>query len=156
MAGSSIARRGAVKGRAVLVGMGLALVVFAAALWWFQTRAWYEEVTGVETATVAGREVPVTGWRGIDAVSSPIKLRACFRIDPGALADAPMAEAPTPLTAPGWFDCFDAGALTEALAAGEARAVLAATGEFEGTERVIAVYPDGRAYMWRQLTPEAR
>lgn len=143
-------------GRAVLVGMGLALLVFAAALWWFQTRAWYSEVAGVETVTVAGREVPVADWRGIDAASSPIKLRACFRVEPGALADAPVAEAPTPLIAPDWFDCFDARALTAALASGEARAVRAAAGEFEVTERLIAVYPDGRAYMWRQLTPEAR
>jgi hypothetical protein len=145
-----------VTGRAVLTGMGLALVVFAAALWWFQTRAWYDEVTGVEAVTVAGREVPVTGWRGIDAASSPIKLRACFRVEPGSLAHAPVAEAPTPLIAPGWFDYFDAEALTDALAAGEARAVTADTGEFEATERLIAVYPDGRAYVWRQLTPEAR
>lgn len=144
------------KGRAVLVGMALALAVFAAALWWFQTRAWYSELTGVETVTVAGRAVPVTHWRGIDATSSPIKLRACFRVEPGALDDAPAAEAPTPLIAPDWFDCFDAGALTGALATGEARAVQAAAGEFEATERLIAVYPDGRAYMWRQLTPDAR
>jgi hypothetical protein len=140
----------------VLVGMGLALVVFAAALWWFQTRAWYSELTGVETVEVAGRDVPVAGWRGIDAATSPIKLRACFRVDPGALAHAPAAGAPVPLIAPDWFDCFDARALTAALAAGEARAVQAASGEFEATERLIAVYPDGRAYMWRQLTAQAR
>ena len=144
------------RGRVVLVGMALVLVGFAAALWWFQTRAWYGEVTGIEAVTVAGREVPVTDWRGIDAASSPIKLRACFRVEPGTLADAPAAEAPTPLIAPDWFDCFDAGALTAALASGEARAVRAAAGEFDATERLIAVYPDGRAFMWRQLTPEAR
>jgi hypothetical protein len=145
-----------VKGRVLLIAMGLALAVFAAALWWFQTRAWYDEVTGVGTVAVAGRDVAVTDWRGIDAPSSPIKLRACFRVDPAALAEAPEADAPTPLIAPDWFDCFDAGALTAALAAGEARAVRAAAGEFEATERLVAVYPDGRAYMWRQLTPEAR
>jgi hypothetical protein len=150
-----MAGRGPVKGRAVLVGLGLALVVFAAALWWFQTRAWYAEVTGVETVAVAGRQVPVADWRGIDAASSPIKLRACFRVEPGSLADAPLAEDPTPLVAPDWFDCFDAEALTAALAAGEARAVRAEAGEFQGTERLIVVYPDGRAFMWRQLTPGA-
>ena len=143
-------------GRIVLVGMALALVVFAAALWWFQTRAWYDEVIGVETVVVAGQEVPVTDWQGVDAASSPIKLRACFRVEPEALAAAPAADAPTPLFAPDWFDCFDAEALTRALEAGEARAVRAAAEEFHATERLIAVYPDGRAYMWRQLTPEAR
>ena len=144
-----------IAGRAVLIGMGLALLVFAALLWWFQTRAWYEEVTGVQMVTVDGRDVPVAEWRGIDAASSPIRLRACFRVDPEALADAPAAESPTPLIAPGWFDCFDAEGLTEALAAGEARAVRAAADEFQGTERLIAVFPDGRAFMWRQLSGEA-
>jgi hypothetical protein len=142
-------------GRRLLVGMGVALVIFAVLLWWFQTRAYYDELTGVETVEVAGRDVPVSGWRGIDAGSSPIKLRACFRVDPEALAHAPAAVEATPLIAPGWFDCFDAGELTEALASGEARAVRAASGEFADTERLIAVYPDGRAYMWRQLTAEA-
>ena len=33
-------------------------------------------------------------------------------------------------------------------------AYLAATGEFHGAERMIAVFDDGRAYMWRQLSPE--
>lgn len=143
-------------GRALLIGMGLALVVFTGALWWFQTRAFYEELEEVATVEVAGQPLAVNDFRGIDAPSSPIKLRACFRLEPGALANAPAAEAPTPLVAPSWFDCFDAPALTAALAAGGARAVVAAEGEFADTERLIAVYPDGRAYMWRQLTEETR
>ncbi len=146
-----------ITGRAVLVGMGIALLVFAAALWWFQTRAWYARGDGRRHGR--GRRAArcrSADWRGIDAASSPIKLRACFRVEPGALADAPIAEAPTPLVAPGWFDCFDARRLAAALAEGEARAVRAAAGEFADTERLIAVYPDGRAYMWRQLTPDAR
>jgi Family of unknown function (DUF6446) len=142
-------------GRRLLIGMGVALVIFAAVLWWFQTRAFYDDLIGVETVEVAGRAVPVSDWQGIDAGSSPIKLRACFRVDAQALALAPEAEEATPLIAPGWFDCFDAGALTEALESGEARAVRADEGEFADTERLIAVYPDGRAYMWRQLTPKA-
>jgi hypothetical protein len=147
---------GRMRGRAMLLGMGVALAIFAAALWWFQTRAFYEQMAPVGTVEVAGRTVPVSDFSGIDAASSPIKLRACFRVAPGALADAPTAEAPVPLVAPSWFDCFDAGELTAALGTGEARAVLAATGEFAGTERLIAVHPDGRAYMWRQLAPGTR
>ncbi len=147
---------GRLRGRALLVGMGVALVIFAAALWWFQTRAFYEELPAQAAVDVAGRAVPISDFRGIDAPSSPIKLRACFRVAPGALAEAPTAEAPVPLVAPGWFDCFDAGRLTADLEAGEARAVVAAEREFTDTERLIAVYPDGRAYMWRQLLATAR
>ncbi len=142
---------GRMRGRALLVGMGVALVIFGAALWWFQTRAYYAELPPQATVDVAGRAVPVSDFRGIDAASSPIKLRACFRVAPEALAEAPPAETPVPLVAPGWFECFDAGALTAALAAGRASAVVAAEGEFADTQRLIAVYPDGRAFMWRQM-----
>jgi len=132
-------------------------VVFAVGLWWFQTRAFYEE-TEVEAVAVAGEPYPVTGWQGIDATSSPLKLRACFRLAPeavAAIADRlqPYEDA-TPLVAPGWFDCFDAGALTRALEDGRATAWIAAAEDRPGADAVIAAYPDGRAYLWRQLTPE--
>ena len=65
---------------------------------------------GVGALTVAGAAVPVADYDGIDAASSPLKLRGCFRIDPAAVAaPRPGAATPTPLTAPFWFRCFDAG-----------------------------------------------
>lgn len=140
-------------GRTFLIGFVVLLAAFTAVLWWTQTRAFYTEVTGLETVGIAGTEVAVTGYRGIDARSSPIKLRACFDLDPADVANAPTAEKPTPLIAPGWFDCFDAGALTRALEGGEATAYLAEANAPYGFSRVIAVYPDGRAYLWRQLNP---
>ena len=36
--------------------------------------------------------VPVADWQGIDATSSPLKLRGCFHVAPGAFA----AAAPAP------------------------------------------------------------
>ncbi|MEO1494754.1 MAG: DUF6446 family protein [Pseudomonadota bacterium] len=139
------------KGRTFLIGFVAVLAVFTGVLWWTQTRAFYTEVTGLTSVTVASSDVAVTGYRGIDATSSPIKLRACFGIDPADLSKATQAENPTPLIAPSWFDCFDAGALTRALEAGEATAYLAAKEEHDGVDRLIAVYSDGRAFMWRQL-----
>src|SRR6056297_3193942 len=91
----------------------------------------------------------------IVADTSPLKLRACFRIAdgvaPDALAHVEAAEDPTPLVAPGWFDCFDAEALAEGLAEGELRAVTAERNAPWGFDRIVAYSPAGRGWMWRQI-----
>ena len=140
-------------GRTLMAGLLVTLAIFGVALWWFQTRAFYTEFT-TDTITVAGAEIPVTGFQGIDANTSPIKLRACMTVNPEDFTNAPPAPNAVPLVAQSWFDCFNAKMLSRALDAGEAEAFLAASEEFDGTERIIAVYPDGRAFMWRQLTDE--
>lgn len=133
----------------VLLLLGFALL-FGAALWYFQTRFWYGGWPDPGRIAVMGREVAVADWQGIDA-PSPLKRRACFRVDPALLADLAPPEDAEPLSAPGWFPCFDHAALAADLAAGRARAVLAARDEPRDFETVIALYPDGRAYLWRQL-----
>jgi len=138
-------------GRILIIGFLSFTVVFGAALWYFQTRAYYEE-TRADSVDIAGQSYPVSDWQGIDAPTSPLKLRACFRLE--ETPDAPIAEDAAPLVAPDWFECFDAQALQSALADGEATAYLAAPGEFGATNRIIARFPDGRAYMWRQLKPD--
>ena len=107
--------------RLVLVFLAF-LALFAVALVWFQEFAYYERQHGVGALTIAGQSVPVAGYDGIDAASSPLKLRGCFRIDPAAVATLAPATDATPLNAPFWFRCFRAGALTGDLAAGTARA----------------------------------
>ncbi len=133
-----------------LIGFAL---LFGAVLWWFQVYAYYGE-TEADSVTVQGREVAVSDWRGIDATTSPNKLRACFTVEPAAFVDVPRAPDPDPLLAPGWFDCFDARAIAADLEAGRATAYLAEDEtEADAADyeilRMIAVYPDGRAFMWR-------
>lgn len=123
--------------------------VFAVALWYFQTRGYLEEITGVDAVTIAGVEHPVADYRGIDADTSPLRLRGCFRLS--GPVEAPEVAEPTPLTTAGWFDCFDVETLTADLETGAARAVLAEFNEPYGFDRVVAIYPDGRAYQWRQM-----
>ena len=60
-------------------------------------------------------------------------------------------EKPTPLTAPFWFKCFNAERITKDLEDGKASAFLFKKEEFDGIDNVIAIYPDGRSYRWRQL-----
>jgi len=53
--------------------------------------------------------------------------------------------------APRWFDCFDAGEIGRALEEGRAVAYLGASNDPYGVDRIVAVYPDGRAFAWTQL-----
>ena len=90
----------------------------------------------------------------MDADTSPNKLRVCFTVDPGAFEGVPLAENPEPLVAPPRLDCFDAETIARDLEAGRAVAYLAGDETPEEAVdyevvRMIAVYPDGRAYMWR-------
>ena len=148
--------------------MGAIVIVAAIAggfLWYTAERAFYEPVAFQPGAEI--RLVPLTsdqpeaivveGVEGIDATSSPIKFRACFRT-PLSLAmltetyrEYPSAE---PLVAPSGFDCFDAAAIGKALETGEALAFLSEPNIHPGVDRVVAVFPDGRAFAWHQLNAE--
>ncbi|MEM9784715.1 MAG: DUF6446 family protein, partial [Pseudomonadota bacterium] len=137
-------------GKRLMIALLAFTAVFAVGLWYAQFYAFYEEYEA-ESVAVAGTSYPVEGFRGIDASTSPLKLRACF-----SMAATPEVEAyrdAEPLVAPGWFGCFDAQALTADLAAGRAIAYLAQQGDGHGVDRIVARYPDGRAFMWRQLAP---
>ena len=100
----------------------------------------------------------VTEFRGIDADSSPLRYRSCFHItDMAALEGARPFEGATPLVGPRWFSCFSARGLTGDLESGAAVAYLGQSEIHPDVDRVIAVYPDGRAFAWHQFndkTPE--
>ena len=142
-------------GKRLVSGLLVFVALFAAALIWFQFFAFYHRSQGVDALPAPGGPVPVAGYDGIDATSSPLKLRGCFRVDPAALAALPAETGATPLVAPFWFRCFDAGALTRDLASGAATARRLEHDTPPGFDLVVAVYPDGRGYLWRQLTEDA-
>ncbi|MER2510775.1 DUF6446 family protein [Amaricoccus sp.] len=141
-------------GRRLVVGFLIFLGLFAAALIYTQFFAFYERQHGVGALRINGEVVPIADFDGIDATSSPLKLRGCFRVDPAAVAGLTPAAKPTPLNPPFWFRCFDAGAIEADLASGAARAYAIGQDQPEGFDIMIAVYPDGRGYLWRQLGPK--
>jgi hypothetical protein len=137
-----------VDGKYLIVGLVGFMLLFGLAFWWFQEHAFYTE-TQSETVEIAGTVYSVTRWRGIASTSSPLKLRACFVL--GEPIQALPALEPEPLVAPGWFKCFNARVIEESLENGYAEAFVAARNEPPGFDRIIAVFPGGRSYMWRQL-----
>lgn len=116
-------------------------------------------VTGVRLRMVRlsdklPEDILATDFTGIDADTSPIKFRACFRVENSVayLTETyVIADEATPLQAPGWFDCFDAKTLTEDLDSGAAVAFLGERDIRYGVDRMVAVYGDGRGYAWNQF-----
>ncbi|MDT8856651.1 DUF6446 family protein [Paracoccaceae bacterium Fryx2] len=147
-----------------LVGGFIVLSALAAGvvLYWTQVYAFYQPVAFTPGAEI--RLTPIIGAvpevivaddvTGIDASSSPLRFRACFTTP---LSQAMLTEtyrvydAATPLIAPGWFDCFDAARIGAALETGEAIAFLSEPDIVPGIDRVVAVFPDGRAFAWHQM-----
>ena len=148
----------------------LVILMFAliagAAVYYLQEYAYYTEAAfrpGAEillTPIEGGTPEPILAEavEGIDASSSPLRFRACFRtpMTQGMLSETYVAyPKPEPLNAPSWFDCFDAAAIGAALEKGEALAFLSQSAIAPKIDRVVAVFPDGRAYAWHQLSPDA-
>lgn len=142
-------------GRILVIFLLTCTVLAGAGMYYLQVYAYYvtlpeqDSVALTPMGALAPQDFAVTKFEGIDSDSSPIRYRACFDIatDPAGLT--PYAGA-TPLIAPGWFGCFNAKSLTEALAEGRATAVLGQSNVIYGIDRVVALI-DGRGYSWHQI-----
>lgn len=150
-------------GRVVVIVLLLAGVISGGAMYYLQVWGLYDWLPAADRLTVATEtgatetgatemavtELAVTDFQGIDSASSPLRRRACFRLHAAeGLIDYPD---PTPLNAPRWFRCFDAPAIDRDLSQGRASAYLVEADFVWGFDRVMAVYPDGRAYLWNQI-----
>ncbi|WP_252731515.1 DUF6446 family protein [Lentibacter algarum] len=132
------------------------------AIYYLQVYAYYEDViangeTDVELVSLAsGEPEPILydGFEAIDATSSPIRYRACFKTEQSiALITETYEtyEGAEPLVAPRWFDCFDAVEIGEAIDDGTAFAFLGQRNIEYGIDRVVAIMPDGRGFAWHQI-----
>ena len=146
-------------GRMTIVGLLLIAFLAGATLWFRQEFIEYQRFEGptdaikpVLTLPMSKQSIFLSDITGISGESSPLKFRACFQTDLSDFpSDAVTYDQPTPLIAPRWFDCFDAKQLGADLEVGEARAYLIKEGVAEGVDLVVAFYPDGRGYAWRQV-----
>jgi hypothetical protein len=149
--------------RIAILGIVVSAVFAGAALYYLQVYAYYVEVTAEVaevqmTSVVTGAPEPILfeNYKGIDSDSSPIRYRACFETP---LSQAMLTETyqtytnATPLVAPGWFDCFDAVTIGDAIDTGEAIAFMGVENITYGIDQVVAVFPDGRGYVWQQINP---
>ncbi len=148
-------------GKLVGVGMLVFALIAGATLYYLQVYAFYDEIkqdTAVIqlTSIVSGQpeEIIADGFEGIDSDSSPIRFRGCFTtpMSQSLLTETYVSyDAAVPLIGPNWFSCFDAKLIGADLESGDALPFLSQADISNGVDRVVAVYPDGRAYIWHQL-----
>lgn len=147
--------------RIILAGIVVIALAAGIALYYLQVHAFYDDVSDqidevalTSIATGAPEGILADNIRAIDSDSSPIRFRACF--DTG-LSLALLTETyeiyddAVPRVAPNWLDCFDAEQIGADLETGKAVAFMGHENVTYGVDRVVAVYPDGRAYAWHQL-----
>ena len=127
------------------------VVFFTVALFYFQNYAYYDSTDIRQNILFGNKRYQISNYQGIDSKSSGLKLRECFVVDNLDTIELPKYQKPTPLIAPFWFKCFNAERITKDLEDNKASAFLFKKDEFDGIDNVIAVYPDGRSYRWRQL-----
>lgn len=140
----------------------ISALVAGVAMYYLQVYGYYREIEAsapaaeIRMTTLDGVAEPILidGFEGIDADSSPIRYRACFRTPQSTamLTETyKVVSDAVPLTAPGWFSCFDAAAIGAALEQGQAIAYMGEENIHWGIDRIIAIMDDGRAFAWNQI-----
>ena len=146
--------------RIIIVAMLLIAAVGGGVLYYQQVYAYYDTVAAspdaVQLTSVSTGEaepIVVAEFQGIDAISSPLRYRACFET-PLSLAmlteTYQIVDNAEPRVAPGWFDCFDAAQIGADLRT-DAVAFMGIENIAYGIDRIVAIYPDGRGYAWHQI-----
>ena len=149
------------------VQMAISAIVLSAAaagglMYYNQVYAFYDRVDAADfgqielTSTITGLPEPIltNDFQAIDSDSSPIRFRACFStpISLGTLTDTyEIYETAEPLNGPGWFDCYDARTVGEAIERGDMIAFLGTENIQYGIDRVVAFDQAGNGFVWDQI-----
>lgn len=148
-------------GRLAVIGLLVVGLIASAAIWFLQNFVEYKRFDGAQQyfgpiLNIPGheKEILMTEIEGIYGDSSPLKFRACFKIN---LSDLPQPEItstyanPIPITAPDWFGCYDAVEIGADIELGIVKAYLVEKNIATGVDLIAAFYPDGRGFVWRQI-----
>lgn len=148
-------------GKVIGAMIGLSALAAGIGIYYTQVYAFYDRIAAdavVIKATPLATGTPepllIENAQAIDSTSSPVRYRACFTtpISTATLTETyAIFDDAVPLTAPGWFDCFDAAEIGTDLQSGKAIAFMGVENIEYGIDRVFVVYPDGRGYAWNQL-----
>ena len=150
------------------VGLIVAVALCAGlAMYWLQVYAYYVPANFEKGAEISltplngGPPSPVlvSEIEGIDAQSSPLRFRACFKAAQSlsVLSETyQLYKTPTPLVTPGWFTCFDPAVIDKGLTQGRALAFLGQANITPGFDRVVVIFDDGHGFAWHQLNAELK
>lgn len=138
-------------GKLIVIGLIGFSFIFGLVVYYFQVFSYYSRVEGLSHIFVDGKKIEVSDYNGLDSSVSGLKLRGCFKTDVKEFVEFQKFERPTPLAAPFWFKCFDYENIQKSLTKNLAKSFIAQENELDGIDRIVAIFPDGTGYQWRQL-----
>ncbi|KUJ79920.1 DUF6446 family protein [Ruegeria profundi] len=148
-------------GKLLAIILLVSAVAAGAGMYYLQVYGFYYDVAakpGEDVMLLAegaedSQSISYSAFQAIDADSSPIRYRACFETDLTSedLSAFQPVKDPEPLTAPGWFDCYDAVAIADALKSGQAQAFMGTKNIHYGVDRIVVLTNDGKGYVWHAL-----
>ena len=149
----------AVSGKFVSGGILGITAAFGIGVYYAQIYGYYEtfsegSVALTSISTGQPEIIPILDFDGIDANSSPIRYRACFKTTLSSefvSENFTAVKNPEPRNAPNWFDCFDANQIGNDLKSGLATAYMSEANLEFGIDRIVAFYDDGRGFVWHQI-----
>ena len=149
----------ALSGKLVSGGILTVTAAFGIGVYYAQIYGYYDTFSEGEVALTSVLDksqeiIPWIDFDAIDADSSPIRYRACFKttLDITTFPEAFVTvDDPEPRNAPNWFGCFDANQIGEDLKSGVATAYMGKENFEFGIDRVVAIYEDGQGFVWHQI-----
>ena len=87
------------KGSVLMGGMLFAAAAMGFGFWDSAEKAYYIDVSDVTEVMAYGDAFPVSNYRGIDADTSPLKMRGCFTVDWDYIPTDEYKDIATPLIA---------------------------------------------------------
>jgi hypothetical protein len=156
--------------RIAIVAILGSAVLFGGLMYYQLVYAGYVELTSAEVGEiqlisfVSGESEAILSEnvKAIDSLvdgvrlSSSVSYRACFETPQSQamlMETYVIMDDAVPWTAPSWFGCFDAREIGKALEDGDAIAFMSQENITFGVDRVVAVMPDGRGFVWHQPNP---
>ncbi len=149
-------------GKAFVLCLLLAALAAGGVLYYLQIYGFYYEVADHNHRDVVllsqsdsrPIEIETYAFQAVDAMSSPIRYRACFMTSVGLeelRTNYVAAAHAVPRNAPTWFDCFDAAKIAAALDNKSAAAFIGQKNFHFGVDRIVVITEDGRGYVWHDL-----
>lgn len=149
-------------GKLVVVAILLFALIGGAAMYYLQVYAYYFDVEAqpgndvllMDRETSTPKPIAYSEFQAIDATSSPIRYRACFKttMTPDIAATQFVeSKNASPRVAPSWFDCFDAQRIGAEMDQGSARAFVSQKNIAFGVDRVVVITDAGHGYAWHEL-----
>lgn len=149
-------------GKFLVILLVLSTAVAGAAIYYLQIYGYYFDVVSTPGKDVklmpkdgtTPTAIAYSDFEAIDATSSPIRYRACFKTELSLETlkqDYVVSPKVEPRTAPDWFTCFDAQTIGTALEEGRATVFLSAKNVGFGVDRVVAITDQGQGFVWHDF-----